>query len=56
MDDEIKDDIINSEAPEFADTPETGEEPASHSDYKPVNRFDAIATTITIVITITSTG
>ena len=43
MDDEIKDDIINSEGPEFADTPDTGEEPASHSDYKPVNRFDAAA-------------
>ena len=46
MDDEIKDDILNpdnlegsetSENKEFADVSE------AHSDYKPVNRFDAAA-------------
>ena len=38
MDDEIKDDI--NESPESPENPEVSE---SHSDYKPVNRFDAAA-------------
>ncbi len=40
MDDETKDDITNVENPESSENSETTE---SHSDYQPVNRFDAAA-------------
>ena len=50
MDDETRDDIIESgegaenlETPEASEDAETAEETESHSDYKPVNRFDAAA-------------
>ena len=39
MDDEIKDDILEQGAEEFDSTDAT----ESHSDYQPVNRFDAAA-------------
>ena len=44
MDDEIKDDILapeSPETPEDAESPQDSEAPSAHSDYKPVNRFDA---------------
>ena len=44
MDDEIKNTPEEQETPETPETPEkpdTPEEPEAHSDYKPVNRFDA---------------
>ena len=41
MDDEIKD--ITSENSEASDALENSEISESHSDYKPVNRFDAAA-------------
>ena len=45
MDDEIKDDMIpeSPEYPESPETPENSEDATAHSDYKPVNRFDAAA-------------
>ena len=42
MDDEIKDEILeNSEGAEGSENAETPEGSEGHSDYKPVNRFDA---------------
>ena len=42
MDDEIKDEILeNSEGTEGSENSETPEGSEGHSDYKPVNRFDA---------------
>jgi topoisomerase-4 subunit A len=45
MDDETRDDIQEQSAEEFSssETTETQETSESHSDYKPVNRFDAAA-------------
>ena len=43
MDDEIKDDIINSENSENTESTEFSESSEAHSDYQPVNRFDAAA-------------
>ena len=44
MDDEIRDDIIEiPETPDNPDNPDNPEAPVSHSDYKPLNRFDAAA-------------
>ena len=39
MDDEIKDEMIEQSAEDFGSSDTT----ESHSDYKPVNRFDAAA-------------
>ena len=42
MDDETKDELMNSEGTEFVENAENAEGSVSaHSDYKPVNRFDA---------------
>ena len=42
MDDETKDELMNSEGTEFVENAENTEGSVSaHSDYKPVNRFDA---------------
>ncbi|MCR4957812.1 MAG: DNA gyrase/topoisomerase IV subunit A [Prevotella sp.] len=47
MDDETKDDILTPVSPEdpevssASESPEDSEAPSAHSDYKPVNRFDA---------------
>ena len=46
MDDEIKDDILapeETEIPEDSESQQDEEAPSAHSDYKPVNRFDAAA-------------
>jgi len=43
MDDDIKDDIITPEEAGGTDSPEATEATEAHSDYKPVNRFDAAA-------------
>ena len=41
MDNETRDDILNPETPETPEATETQETTEAHSDYKPVNRFDA---------------
>ena len=41
MDDEIKDEILNTEDTEKTEDIEATEQAEGHSDYKPVNRFDA---------------
>ena len=46
MDDEIRDDMKSSEISEnsdYSDSSEYSESSEGHSDYKPVNRFDAAA-------------